>query len=216
MSGLRVWVWIDKIKFSQCSFLSLYNDYWHGFGICSWCSRVLWQAVTLWLVNRGWQCVRADRSSSYVTGRVPHDMRTTRSDLDKQAKKNRESNLGFAAEHRRLRRLWRYGLQRGASVSTHWLPEEDMGQEVPTLIICPSIYLSNLVPLSRIKWDIYIFIKKCISFVHWSSFVIFHYVLGWVYEKYTTLCGFMSKHWQFECSFAGRKHEKCGKLIRNV
>ena len=27
----------------------------------------------------------------------------------------------------------------------------------------------------------------CVSFAPWSSFIIFDYVLGWVYEKYTTL-----------------------------
>ena len=31
----------------------LYNDCWHGFWIRSWWPRVLWQAVTLWLVNSG-------------------------------------------------------------------------------------------------------------------------------------------------------------------
>ena len=45
---------------------------------------------------------------------------------------------------------------------------------------------TNCVSLLRIKWKRYIFIKKCVSFVHWSSFIIFDYVLGWVYEKYTT------------------------------
>ena len=46
---------------------------------------------------------------------------------------------------------------------------------------------TNWAPLSSIKWERYSFIKKCISFVHWSSFIIFDYVLGWVYEKYTKL-----------------------------
>ena len=31
----------------------LYNDCWHGFWVRSWWPHVLWQAVTLWLVNRG-------------------------------------------------------------------------------------------------------------------------------------------------------------------
>ena len=34
------------------SILLLYNDRWHGFGVHSWWHRVLWQAVTFWLVNR--------------------------------------------------------------------------------------------------------------------------------------------------------------------
>ena len=92
-----------------------------------------------------------------------------------------------------LGRLWRYGLQVGASVGTHWLQKEHMGQEeVSSLSICLSIYLSNSVPLSRIKWERYIFIKKCVSYVHWSSFIIFDYILGWVYEKYTTIGALMA------------------------
>ena len=31
----------------------LYNNCWHGFWVRSWWPRVLWQAVMLWLVNRG-------------------------------------------------------------------------------------------------------------------------------------------------------------------
>ena len=53
---------------------------------------------------------------------------------------------------------------------------------------------TNCVPLSRIKWERErererereIFIKMCVLFVHRSLFIIFDYVLGWVYEKYTT------------------------------
>ena len=72
-------------------------------------------------------------------------MRTTRSDLDNQASQNRESSQGYTADQRRLWRLWQYGLQGGASADTPWLQEEDMGQEeVPSLSICLSIYLSNL------------------------------------------------------------------------
>ena len=41
--------------------------------------------------------------------------------------------------------VWQYGLQEGASVGTPWLQEEDMEQEeVPSLSIFLSIYLSNL------------------------------------------------------------------------
>ena len=51
---------------------------------------------------------------------------------------------------------------------------------------------TNCVPLSRIKWEWYIFIKKCVLFVHWSLFIIFDNVLCWVYEKYTTLAVMMT------------------------
>ena len=46
-------------------------------------------------------------------------------------------------------------------------------------------FITNCVPLSRIKWERYIFIKKYISFVHWSSIFIFDYALGWFYENCT-------------------------------
>ena len=42
----------------------LYNDYWHGFWVRSWWPKVLWQAVTLWLVNRK-IAVRQSRSVSW-------------------------------------------------------------------------------------------------------------------------------------------------------
>ena len=63
----------------------------------------------------------------------------------RQSSQNRESSQGYAAGKRRLGRLWRYGFQRSASVGAPWPQEEDMGQEeVPSLSICLSIYLSNL------------------------------------------------------------------------
>ena len=46
----------------------LYNDRWHGFGVRSWWPRVLWQAVTLWLINRG-MAVRRGRPVEQVVNR---------------------------------------------------------------------------------------------------------------------------------------------------
>ena len=62
---------------------------------------------------------------------------------------------------------WWYGL-RGGGVGTPRFKKEDMGQEeVPSLSICLSISLkltTNCVPLSRMKWEIYIFYKEvCFS-----------------------------------------------------
>ena len=37
----------------------------------------------LWLVNWGWQCIRAGRSRRWVTRKRPRDMRSKRSDLDR-------------------------------------------------------------------------------------------------------------------------------------
>ena len=59
-------------------------------------------------------------------------------------------------------------LQGGASVGTPW-PQKKIWKEVPSLSICPSIHLlhtTETLTLSRIKCERYIFIKKCVSFVH--------------------------------------------------
>ena len=109
------------------------------------------------------------------------DMRTTRSDLDSQSSQNQQTSQGYTTNQE---------VSVVSDVGTPWLQEEDMGQEeVPSLSVCLSIYLSNLqqtcAPLENKMREIY-FIKKCVSFVHWSSFIIFDYVLGWVYEKYMT------------------------------
>ena len=167
----------------------LYNDCWHRFMGLFLVTRVLWQAVTLWLVNRGDpKCVGVGQSSSCVTERETtwyenHEVR-----LRVQSESIVEP--GIRSWSGALGHLWRYGLQAGASVSTPWLQVEDMGQEeVPSLSICLSIYISNfqqtVCPFENKMRVIYFFIKNCVSSVHWSSFIIFDYVLDWVYGKYT-------------------------------
>ena len=90
----------------------LYNDCWHGFWVRSWWPPMLWQTVTLWLVNRGWHWVGVGRSSRSINGRTPRDMRTMQSDLNSQSSQTRVSSQGYAANQRRKFRIWRYGLQR--------------------------------------------------------------------------------------------------------
>ena len=109
--------------------LVLYNDYWHEFWVRSWWPHVLWQAVTLWLVNRGGQqCVRVGRSSKCVTGRRPRDMRIARSDLDSPVRIERRTRdtqpirgVSVVSDDT--------ACKGGASVGTPWLS------------ICLSIYL---------------------------------------------------------------------------
>ena len=154
----------------------LYNDSWHGFWVRSWWPRVLWQAVTLGLVNRG-MAVRWGRPIEQVCNRKEttwYENHAVRFRVQSESR----VEPGIRSRSEVWGRHWRYGLQGGANVGTRWLQEEDMGQEeVPLLSICLSTYLSNLqktvVPFSRIKWIRYIFIKKCVSFVHLSSFIIF-------------------------------------------
>ena len=47
----------------------LYNDSWHGFWVRPWWPRVLWQAVMLWLVNRG-MAMRRGRPVEQVCNRT--------------------------------------------------------------------------------------------------------------------------------------------------
>ena len=150
----------------------------------SWWPRVLWQAVTLWFVNRGWPCVEVGRSSRCVTGRRPHDKRTTQSDLDSQASQNRESNQEYAADQRRLWHLWRYGLQWEYK---RWHPlapgRRRYGARSP-LSEYMSLYLSlklitNCGPLSRIKLiEIYFYQEVC--FVRSLKFVHYHWLCSWL------------------------------------
>ena len=164
----------------------LYNDSCHGFGVRSWWPRVLWQAVMLWLVKRG-IAVRRGRPVEQVCNR---DMRTTRSDLNSAVRI--ESRAWDTQPIRGVRSSLTIRLARGWK---HWhplAPGRIYGTRRSPLYEYMFLHLSlklttNCVPLSRIRWKRYTFLKKYVSFVHWSSFIIFDYVLGWVYEKYTTL-----------------------------
>ena len=65
-------------------------------------------------------------------------------------------------------RLWRYRLQVGASVSTHWIQKEDMGKKKSPLWVYVSPYLSQTnnklcAPFEN-KMRERFFIKKCVSF----------------------------------------------------
>ena len=121
----------------------LYNDCWHGLWVRSWCPSVLWQTVMLWLVNRGivvhQQCVEQVSNRKETTWYENHAVRFRQS-----AQSESRVELEICSRSEVWGHLWRYGLQEGASVGTHWLQEEDIGQEeVPSLSICLSIYLSK-------------------------------------------------------------------------
>ena len=135
----------QTLMLCDCQFLMLYNDCWHGFWVCSWWPRVLWQAVTLWLVNRR-MAVRRSRPVVQVCNRKEttwYENHAVRFRLSVHSESRVE--LGISRRSEALGRLWRYSLQVGASVSTPRLQEEDLGQEdVSSLNICLSIYLSNL------------------------------------------------------------------------
>ena len=88
----------------------LYNI-WHGFLVHSWWPCVLWQAVTLWLVNSS--VIRALRYNRSVTEMRWHD-------------ENHAMRFRQKAENRS-----RMSSQGGASIGTPLLLEEDMGRRSP-------------------------------------------------------------------------------------
>ena len=152
----------------QCQipfYISLYNDCWHGFWVRSWWPRVLWQAVMLWLVNRGIAVRGVGRSKRCVTGRRPFDMRTTWSDLDCQS---RESRVERGIRSRReafvsslMIRLARgckrkYPRARGGRYGTRRSPLSEY------MSLSISQTYNKLCGPSRIKWERPIFIKKCV------------------------------------------------------
>ena len=89
--------WCKKSVNSNGDYV-LYNDCWHGFWVRSWWPRVLWQPVTLRLVNRG-RAVRRGGPVEQVCNRKEttwygnHAVR-----FDSQSSQNRESSQGYAAD----------------------------------------------------------------------------------------------------------------------
>ena len=121
-------------------------------------------------------------------------MRTTWSDLDTVKLESRVEQEIHSLSEASLTSLT-IRLARGYKCWHSLTPEGRYGARRSPLSQYMSLHLSlklttNCVPLSRIKWERYIFIKKCVFFVHWSSFIIFDYILGCVYEKYTTASHF--------------------------
>ena len=145
----------------------LYNDCWHGFWVRSWWPRVLWQAVTLWLVNRGMP-VRRGWPVEQVCNRKEttwYENHVIRFRVQSESR----VEPGIRSRSEALGRLWGYGLQRVASVGTPGFRKKIWGKKKSPLWahVSPSISqtYNKLCALSRIKWERYIFIKS-VSFVH--------------------------------------------------
>ena len=101
--------------------LLLYNNCWHGFWVRSWWPCVLWQAITLWLVNRE-MAVRQGRPVEQVCNRKETTWYENHAFRFRQRVQSESSvEPGILSRSEALGRLWRYGLQGGASVSTSWL-----------------------------------------------------------------------------------------------
>ena len=159
----------------------LYNDCWHGFWAGSWWSRVLWQAVMLRLVNRG-MAVHRGRPVEQVYNRKETMWYENYAVRFRQSIHS-ESRVEPGIRSRSEASLTSLTI-RLARECKRWLQKEDMGQK--EVYVSPSIsqtYIKLCAPFKNKIREVYFYF----SFVHWSSFIFFVYVLGWVYEKYTTI-----------------------------
>ena len=132
----------------------LLSNICHGFSVHSLWPRLLWQAVTLWLVNRTACSGQKETTWWEPCGQIQTECRES------------QSSEGHTADQRCL---W-WACKGAASVGTPWLLEEDMGRRSPlSEYICLSAHLSQTTEtstLSRIKCERYIFKKKCVhSFI---------------------------------------------------
>ena len=169
-----------EVSFSK---LLLYNDCRHGFWVRYWWPRVLWQPVTLLLVNRG-VAVRWDRPVEQVSNREEttwYENHAVRFRLSIQSESRVEPGIHSRSEA--LVSSLTIWLARGCKRWHPLAPERRYGARRNPLSEYMSLHLSlklttNCVLLSRIKWQIYIFINKCVSFrslkfVHWYLIMFF-------------------------------------------
>ena len=180
----------------------LYNSCWHGFWVRSWWPRVLWQAVTLWLANSG-MAVRLGRPVEQVCNRKEttwyenHVLRFRQS-----GSQNRESSQGYAADRRRLRRLWRYGLQVGANVGTPGSRKKIWDKKKSPLWVCvsPSIsqsYNKLCAHFENKMREIYFYKEVC--FVRSLKFVRYLWLCSWLglWEVYNKMTLFRGKKYSY-------------------
>ena len=158
--------------------LILYNDCWKGFWVRSWLPRALWQAVTLWLVNRG-MAVRRGWPVEQVCNRkvtTCYENHAVSFKQSVQSESRVEPGIRNRSEMFVLSLTIR--LARGCKRWHPLAPERRYEAKSP-LSEYMSLHLSlklttNCVPLSRIKWERNIFIKKC--FVR--SLSLFMFLVG--------------------------------------
>ena len=106
-------------------------------------------------------------------------MRTTRSDLESELR----VEPGIHNRSEALGRLWRYGLQ-GGQVLAPMAPERRYGARRSPLSEYMSLRLShklttNCVPLSRIKWEIYLYKEMCfVSLIDVRSLSLIKFLVG--------------------------------------
>ena len=151
-----VWVTTSHLK-SPCYIMTVYMD----LGVCSWWPCVLWQAVTLWLVNRG-MAVRRGRPVEQVCNRKEttwYENNTVR------FRQNPVRIEGHARDTQPIRgvsvvsgdtalqggcKRW-HPLAPGRRYGTRSRLSDFMYLHLPLKLT------TNCVPLSRIKWERYSF-----------------------------------------------------------
>ena len=135
----------------------LYNDYWHGFWVRSWWPRGLWQAVTLWLVNRG-LAVRRGRPVEQVCNQKETTWYENPAFRFRQSDKSEESRTRDTQPIRGVSVVSEDTFCKGGgSIGTPGSRKKIWGKKKSPLwvYVSPSISQTstNCVPLSRIKWE---------------------------------------------------------------
>ena len=180
----------DKICYLASYFLSflcslalgLYNDCWYGFWVRSWWLRVLWQAVTLWLVNRE-IAMRQGRPVEQVCDRKETTW------YENHAVRFRQSPVRIESRARDTQPI------RGVSVvsddtackGVQALPpgsrKKIWSKKKSPLWVYVSPFLkltTNCMPLSIIKWEKYIFYKEVcfVTFIEVRSLSLIMFLVG--------------------------------------
>ena len=155
----------------------MYNDCWHGFWVRSWWLRVLWQAVTLWLIKRG-LTVRRGWPVEQVCNRKEttwYENHTVRFRQSVQSESRVEPGILSRSEA-----LMSSLTRRLARESKRWhslAPGGRYGSRTSPLSKYMSLHLSLNNKLSasfkNTMREIYSFIKKCDSF---RSLKFVHYL----------------------------------------
>ena len=184
--------------------LLLYNDCWHGLWVHSWWPRVLWQAVTLWLVNRG-MAVRRSRLVEQMCNRKEtiwydnHAVRFRQSVQERIESQARDMQpirgvsvvsddmackgvQAFVPPTSRKKiwgkkksPLWAYvSSSISQTYNKLWAPFED--EMRARSVFC-------FVNWSVMKWEM----RSVFCFVNWISSIIFDYLVDESIKGYTTL-----------------------------
>ena len=164
----------------------LYNDCWHGFWVRSRWPRVLWQAVTLWLVNREMAVCRGRlveqvynrKETTWYENHVVRFRVQSEPRVKPGIRSRSEASLTIR-------------LARGCKRWHPWPQEEDWGRKNSSLwvFVSPSItqtYNKLSAAFENKMWEINFFKEVC--FVRSLKFVHYHWLCsGWgLWEVYKT------------------------------